>query len=173
MRHVALIAALFFCAGASLAWAHGKATGIVRERMDQMVVLKDTMKQLKPELSKGDGYDAPVVLEGAKTIQAHSGPALTIKFPKGSLTKHSEALPSVWDDPERFAELARQMQVYADQLTASVEAGIPNVAASSGLLGWLREDSDNQNSVDLKSPIDTFGMIANTCRACHDDFRKR
>jgi len=163
MRHVALIAALFFCAGASLAWAHGKATGIVRERMDQMVVLKDTMKQLKPELSKGDGYDAPVVLEGAKTIQAHSGP----------LTKHSEALPSVWDDPERFAELARQMQVYADQLTASVEAGIPNVAASSGLLGWLREDSDNQNRVDLKSPIDTFGMIANTCRACHDDFRKR
>jgi len=85
------------CFATTLVWAHGKATGIVRERMDQMVVLKEAMKRLKTELSKGEEYDAALVLAATQEIASHSGEALLIKFPEGSLTKHSEALQSVWD----------------------------------------------------------------------------
>ena len=160
------------CLATTLVWAHGKATGIVRERMDQMVVLKEAMKRLKTELSKGKVYDSALVLAATQEIADHSGQAMLIKFPEGSLTKHSEALQSVWDEPDRFADLARQMEKLAGEMTASVESEVPNVEAGSGLLGWLNADSSDAEQVALRSPIDTLGKIAKTCKECHEGFRK-
>jgi len=169
-RSTAAIAAIL-CLVSSLAWAHGKATGIVRERMDQMVVLKDAMKLLKAELTKGEAYDASAVIAAAKKIEDHSGAALTVKFPEGSLTKHSKALPDVWKDPGNFSALAHEMERLAGNLTASVEAGIPNVGADKGLFGWLSGDSNAAAENEQLSPFDTFGGIANVCSECHKDFR--
>jgi len=172
MKKSIAVVASALCFTTSLVWAHGKATGIVRERMDQMVVLKDAMKLLKSELTKGEEYDPTAVLKAAKQISDHSGEALTIKFPEDSLTKHSEALPSVWREPERFSELAIEMEELASALKASVETGTPNVKSGSGFLNWLSDDTETSDPGTLHSPIDTLEAIAGTCKSCHDKFRK-
>jgi len=159
------------CLATTLVWAHGKATGIVRERMDQMVVLKDAMKRLKTELVQGEEYDSTLVLVATKEIKDHSGEALLVKFPADSLTKHSEALPSVWDQPDQFAALAQEMGDLATAMAVSVEAGVPNVKSGSGLFGVFASNSEDE--AELRSPIDILGLLASTCRDCHDDYRKR
>ncbi len=168
---IAVIAAAL-CLTTTLVWSHGKATGIVRERMDQMVVLKDAMKVLKAELTNGETYSAAAVSTAAKQIKDHSGEILTAKFPEGSLTKHSDALPSVWKEAARFSELADEMEQLAVALATAAEAEIPNIKSGVGVLGWLNDDADAYNTAKLRSPIDTFEAIAVTCKSCHDKFRK-
>ena len=161
------------CLATTLVWAHGKATGIVRERMDQMVVLKEAMKRLKTELSKGEEYDPAPVLAATQEIADHAGEALLVKFPEGSLTKHSEALQSVWDKPDEFSALAQEMEKLAGEMRASVESGVPSIEAGGGLLGWLDSNAEDEaKDAALRSPIDTLGEIAKVCKDCHDGYRK-
>lgn len=165
MRKVVVCSVALIAIMMSEARPHGKATGIVRERMDQMVTLKDAMKTLKSELSQGESYDAETVVAAADEIERHSGNALTEKFPDGS-TQHSEALPTVWSEFERFSELAEKMGLQARTLSASVEAKVPNVTARNWWFG-----SEETEKASLPAPIDALTSIADTCRACHNDYR--
>lgn len=167
-KRIARAVFYLFCASIAIstAWAHGKASGIVRERMDQMIVLKDAMKVLKSELSKSETYDRESVLRAAQEIENQSGEALVSKFPVGS-TLHSEALPTVWSDPARFLTLAEEMQEQARALKIAVEANVPNVANRKG---WFGSDATSEGEA-MASPIDAFGAIADTCSECHRSYR--
>ena len=154
----------------ALVLAHGKATGIVKERMDQMVTLKDAMKTLKDELASGGAYEAARVIEAARVVERHSGKAMTAKFPEGS-TQHSKALPGVWTDADSFAALAGELEAYADAMATAALHGI--TAPANG--GILRLFSANPSPDELSRlhPYEAFKAAAETCSACHRKFRMK
>lgn len=165
---------LLICAGLLLvpvlAGAHGKATGIVRERMDQMVLLKDAMGVLKDELVAGGDYDASRVIASARMIERHSGEAMTSKFPEGS-TLHSMALPIVWTDADRFTALAGELQAYAASMMTAAENGQISLA-TGGVLGLFSGEPSPEELSHLH-PLEAFKAAANACSTCHREFRMK
>jgi len=131
----------------ALAFAHGKATGIVKERMDRMVEIGGAMKILRAELLFADTPAIARVAQAARAIEDRAGTAMTRLFPEGT-TMHSEALPSVWTDSARFAALADDLRLHAAALADTAKKGTGEAA--------LRE---------------RFEAVNGTCKACHDDFR--
>ncbi len=149
---LAVITAL--TAGATLvASAHEGATGVVAERMEAMESLGDAMKGLAAMYRGRAPYDAAAVRDAAEAIGRHGGERMTALFPPGSLHHPSEAQPEIWEDWERFGELAEDLRVTAAALAAA--AG-PDAAAS--------EASAQSRAA--------FARLGRVCSACHTDFRK-
>jgi len=141
-RTVFTIAAI---ALAGSAFAHGKATGIVRERMDAMVVLADTMKFLAGMAKSDTPLDPSKLQAASNAIAAHAGTNLTAQFPAGS-TAHSDATDQVWSDPDGFQALAEGL------LTLS--ADLPTLTDKSALSIKIRE-------------------LGATCKDCHAVYRRK
>ena len=168
--------ALTLCAGLLLApasvFAHGKATGIVMERMELMDFLGAAMKTLKSELALGGEYDAGKVVRAAGDIRKHSGEAMTRLFPKGS-TKHSEALPSVWEKPEQFEQLAEDLAVYAGAMQIAAQTRRSEAAPmASSMMGSAAETPDAATLATLH-PSEAFKAVAEICSSCHSDYRMK
>ncbi len=125
--------------------AHGGATGIVKERMDAMGMMADSMKTIGGMLRGKTAYDAAALREAARKIETHGGDVLTRQFPEGSIMGPSEARPEIWSDWARFGELARDLSVRA--------AAVAEVA-------------DDKAAVAPR-----FGMLGKTCSSCHEAFR--
>ena len=70
-------------------------------------------------------------------------------FPAGSDTGKTDALPAIWEKPERFAERSDAFIVAATKLAEAAEAG------------------------DMKAIGPALGEVGKTCKACHDEFRKK
>lgn len=134
-------------AGAGAAFAHGGATGIVKERMDAMSEIGDSMKSVGRMLKSGP-YDPQVAIAAGNAIAGHAGEALTELFPEGSLQPQSEANPAIWNDWPAFEDHAGDLQSAALALKTLAEAG----ANKQQLAG-------------------AFGDLAGTCKACHQEFR--
>ena len=138
-RLLALAPALI---GAS-ALAHAGATGIVMERMEGMSALGKAMKALSAE-AKAAAPDPGVVAEAAAVLKAEAGETMLARFPEGSLQPASEALPVIWEDWDRFAALANELEVRAEALVSG----------------------------DGPLPA-RFKAVTETCTACHEDFRQK
>ncbi|POF34292.1 c-type cytochrome [Roseibium marinum] len=134
-------------AGAGAAFAHGGATGIVKERMDAMSEIGDSMKSVGRMLKSGP-YDPDVAFEAGAAIAGHAGEALTELFPEGSLQPQSEANPAIWSDWPTFEDYAGDLR------------------SSALTLKTLAEDG-----ADKQQLADAFGELAGTCKACHQEFR--
>ncbi|WP_018861380.1 MULTISPECIES: cytochrome c [unclassified Thioalkalivibrio] len=103
------------------------------------------------------GSIAAVIVDGAdfgENLEMHTKhlvdltgdiPAL---FPEGSDFPDTDAREEIWDDWDRFQELAQDTKEAAEELHAAVEAG----------------DDD-------ELPI-RFRNLGQSCQACHDDFRR-
>ena len=144
-RQRPLIAASLVAALSAAAFAHSGATGIVKERMDGMDTLAKAMKSLAGMSKTGD-IDSDQVVAIAQTIKAHSGQAMTERFPEGSLPHVSEATPKIWEDWARFEAISGELFDAAARLEA--EAKVPDL--------------------DLKVYMKELGA---TCSSCHEDFR--
>jgi cytochrome c556 len=70
-------------------------------------------------------------------------------FPAGSDTANSKARPEIWKEQDKFKAAAEKMQG---------EVGKLSVTAKSG---------------DLNAIKSAFGGVGQSCKACHDDFRKK
>ena len=143
MKRAALLAASTLALG-TIAFAHGGATGIVKERMDQMSAVAKSMKAIAAMIKGAEPYDTNRVRELASEIGARSGTHLTRLFPEGSQHPPTEALPGVWSDWPRFAEQAERMRSAADALVDGAE---PDTSRA------------------------LFQTLAATCKSCHDTFR--
>jgi cytochrome c556 len=139
------ITATILIAIAGSAFAHGKATGIVRERMDSMVVLGKTMKSLSLMAKSDAQLDKAALATAAQTIQDHSGENLTRLFPQGS-TKHSDATPLVWTKSDEFLALATKLSEQGKAL------------------------ADVSTRDELQSHVQQLGA---SCKACHSDYRQK
>ncbi|WP_165814755.1 cytochrome c [Labrenzia sp. 011] len=136
-------------AGAGGAFAHGGATGIVKERMDAMSEIGGKMKAVGRML-KGGSYDPGVAVEAGNVIAGHGGKALTDLFPEGSLQPQSEASPAIWSNWTTFRQYAGDLKSSALVLKTMAEQG-----------------------ADRQALAGAFGDLAGTCKACHQEFRVR
>lgn len=129
-------------------WAHSNATGVVKERMDMMEELGDSMKTLKSLVRSQSAYDADQVADLAQGIEEMSN-HIGAKFPEGSNDPPSEALPAIWEDWDRFTGLIEQMN------------------AEAAKLGEITAEGDQ------RSVLRQFVALGKTCKSCHTDFRKK
>ena len=167
---------------AMAAWAHGGATGGVKERMDGMGVMKKAIKVLTPMMQGQSAYDADVVRSEAARIGNHAGEALIHLFPEGSGGAPSEAKETVWQNWQDFAVLAEQLRVTADGLATAADNGLM-VAGTSGQGGSMMGGSNLMGDGAMMggSPIMTdfaempadgvFTVMGQVCAACHTRFR--
>ena len=179
MRIGKYLAFTVLAGAATAAFAHGAATGIVKERMDGMVALRDSMKAIGPMMQGKVNYDAEVVREQAAVLKAHAGEAITSKFPKGTDGMPSEARGEIWQDWETFAELAKRLEL----LSSALEQGAGNGLMKDG--STMNSDMmQNMMSGNASGMLDEeklaempadglFTMIGKTCSACHEQFRMK
>lgn len=146
-RSIAAIAGSFALAFATLALAHEGAMDVVKERMDIMDRQKDDMKIIG-DMAKGvTPFDAAKAAEAARDISVTSKKIPEL-FPEGSEGGESDALPSIWKEWDRFTKSAEDLDRVAGELVAVLEAG----------------------SAEWKG---AFKKVADTCKACHQDFRAK
>jgi len=126
--------------------AHDGASGIVKERMDQMKGFAAASKKIKSELSKGAAYDPVVVSAEAVRIARHAGAKLTKFYPQGSLHAPSEASAAIWQNNTDFEAAAQQL----------VERALA--------LG---------NAPTSESATTAFAALLQNCAACHQHFRQK
>lgn len=178
-----LFAGTIIGASAVAAFAHGGATGIVRERMDGMSAMGDAVKSLSNMFRSGN-YDAELVASGADAILKHSGEQLVSLFPEGSGGMPSEAKPEIWADFDDFAALANQLDLAATALKANAS----NLQSTSGAKGAMMGGGMTSNGMGASAmggaatmitaemlaamPADkVFDVVVRTCASCHTKYR--
>jgi len=182
------------------AFAHGGATGVVKERMDLMANLGKSMKSLTAIMRGKVAYDVEKVRQLARGIGSHGSTHMSSLFPAGSNKKPSEALPNIWQDWNKFTKLADQLATYAKALENSAgnkrmmsQGGMPPPAsggmmrgnqgmmpqAGSGMMGGNQSmmmggapGTPTAEQLAIVPPEAAFMRIARTCSSCHQDFRK-
>ncbi len=183
-------------ATALVASAHEGATGIVGERMRAMEEVGDAMKVITAMFRGQTDYDADVVSEAAEVIAGHGGEQLTRLFPDGSLDHPTEALPTIWQDWDRFESLARDLSVFAGTLSAAADNPQPSGGAmgtgmmggQSSMMGQQSPMLGGQNPMmggnpNMGAMVDpellaemppqaSFMRLSQVCNACHTRFRK-
>ncbi len=173
------------------AFAHGGATGIVKDRMDGMSAMKDSMKVLTPIMQGKAPYDAEKVRVEAESIGRHAGEALTRLFPEGSMGKPSEAKHEIWTDWEGFSDLAEQLHAYAEGLAlasgnglmmadSGQNAGMMTGASGSmmgaggmtgGMTGGMMGGVPGREELAEMPADGVFMMLSQACSACHTKYR--
>lgn len=134
----------------SMVYAHGGATGIVKQRMDAMEVMGKAMKSVGAMFKGQADYD-PAEIEAAAGLIAQHARDIPALFPDSMESRHgkaTEALPVIWEQKDRFDGLAVDMLQEAEAL------------------GALAPDGDKR-AVRLQ-----FTKTAKVCSACHTAYRK-
>lgn len=138
------------CAAAALtataAIAHEGATGVVKVRMDAMSAIADDMKLIGRGLRSGT-LDAAAGAEAASRIAGHAAD-IPEQFREPNTDHPSEALPVIWDEFERFSEIAGELETHAAAFVVEAGAGADNGGLNAA-----------------------FRQMGATCSACHEDFR--
>lgn len=129
--------------------AHDKLpAGPIRDRHFLMEEMGDQAENINEAFNIGqEGFDVAIIQRSAEQIavRAHKIPSL---FPKGSTDPNSRALPAIWENWDKFEQLAKDLETEAQSLSQ---------AAGSG-------DDENLKEKSKK-------VFAN-CKSCHDQFRK-
>ena len=193
------VGALAVVLGAA-AYGHSGATGVVKDRMDGMVAMREAVRRLSPIMQGDVPYNVGIVREGAKRISAHAGDALTKLFPEGSGGGVSYAKSNIWESWEEFATLSEELRIYSEGLTRAAENGLDVAAEQAGtdasshgahnkqrftvaeLMGYAGPEKPTTRT-DLNAPYqsarefarmgaaDVFLKVSQTCSACHSKFR--
>jgi cytochrome c556 len=127
--------------------AHDGATGVVKERHDEMKSLKLALKALKTTLDTGQIPDRAELKAISDQLARPAGARLLALFPKDGPLHKSDALPVIWTEWDTFSRSAMDM-----------EARAVSLATAKSDMAVLRSE---------------MGAIARICKECHDRFRKR
>lgn len=92
-------------------------------------------------------FDAAVAAENAAIVQAMSKLPYTA-FGPGTDKGDTRALPAIWTEQAKFNDAAQKMQEEVTKLSAAVKTG------------------------NLDSVKTAFGAAGQSCKACHDNYRK-
>ena len=166
----------FFASEVRQATAHKGAKGVVKERMDAMKSIGDSMKAIKKMLQGEMAYDAAKLKKAAGTIRAHAGEPLTKLFPKDSLQKPTEATPKIWEDWEGFKANAMRLRDYAGALENSAERR-GTAAEASGMMAAIQASNITEGGWPSVMELDqmptqlVFMAVGKTCKSCHESYR--
>lgn len=171
----------------TLAFAHVNATGIVKERMDAMVIVGKANKALSAMFKGEVEYDPLKVEEAALLINEHAGEAITKLFPEGSGGMPSEALPAIWEDWASFVAIADDLATYSQALAAAAENPRGMMQDGQGMMGgsqgMMGQSSGNAGMGMMSAgppdaamlasmpPDGIYLMVSQTCSSCHTKFR--
>lgn len=150
----AFAAVVAMSVGGGASRAHEGAAGIVAERMEMMKSLGDAMKRLASMYRGEAPYHPAAVRDAAGIIGRHGGEQMTRMFPPDSHAHPSEALPEIWEDWDRFQELAEELTANAAALADAANRG--DTAGDAAALPSRRD----------------FARLGRVCSACHTEFRK-
>ena len=194
MKFTGISAVIATASIAGAVWAHSGATGVVKERMDGMMAMGKSVKEITPMMRGQTDYDPERVRAFAEDMRQHSGEALTRLFPEGTTGAPSEAKPNIWTDWEEFAALAEQLHTLSEGLALAAENGLMHGGGgqTSSMMGgesmmggqsMMGGGSMMGNSATSEfrnygpeefseMPADgVFMMVSQTCSACHTKFR--
>jgi len=115
---------------------------------DLVAARQASMKEDGRTLKGSDAFTGDKAIEALTTVEANYT-KLPSRFPKGSLTDRSNALPIIW---EQF-----------DQFTAIFKKGAD--AAADGIAAVKAGDMERYKA-DIK-------LIASTCNECHNTYRAK
>ncbi len=134
----------------AVVYAHGGATGIVKQRMDAMENIGDHMKLIGEMLRGNSPYDTQKIAASAQMIGKASGKELTVLFPEDSLMHPTEASPDIWSNWEKFSQYSDELRQAAEGVVAAADEGAEKEVVAS-----------------------EFGRLARTCKSCHEQFRTK
>lgn len=168
-----------------LVLAHGNASGVVKERMELMEAMKESMKSMSDIFSGKADYDAQTIKQAAGVIKENSGTEMTSLFPEGSVHGPSEAKPEIWQEWDRFENMAAQLQRYSKALEKAADngqvspAGSPagmmgtdSMMGSNGMMGNMMGSQGPSEEHLSQMPADmVFRMLTDTCSSCHTRYR--
>lgn len=127
----------------------GDAPAEIAQRQDNFEAIGDSFKAIREQLET-DAPDFAVITPAAADINERLQ-RLPNLFPEGTSIEagyDTEALATIWEDPEGFAEVTEQAIAASADMMAAAETGDPE--AVGGQVGNL-------------------GL--NACKACHDKYR--
>lgn len=158
----ALAAALL--AGSAATDALGQ---VPANRSDAMRAHGAALRTMTPMMRGQAPYDAEAVRRAAQSLAAISGDPLVGLFPPGS-AEGTRARAEIWTRPDEFRRYAANMGVLAAALAENpgTGPGQPQQGLPSATAAPLQPAA-----VAGASPITLFGMIGETCAACHTSFR--
>ncbi|WP_415886490.1 c-type cytochrome [Neptuniibacter sp. QD37_6] len=157
------------------AYAHGGATGIVKERMDAMEDMKGAMKTVSDMFKGKIPYEPVQVRVAAETINMHAGENLTKLFPEGSLDHPTEAKAEIWQDWDRFQHLSKELERISQGLyDAADNVGAENTEDTSASMMGMAAAPEVQEGAEsfATMPVEVvFERLSDNCSACHTDYR--
>jgi cytochrome c556 len=142
----ALLAACIVCGLSYNAIAESTAEDALDYRKAVMTTLKGHLlaaSMIVRGLAEDEGY----LVQHAKGL-ANSAAEIHRVFPAGSAVDDSEALPAIWEQPEKFKAALQKAQDATENFHRVVASGSDNAAIGAA-----------------------FKDVGMSCRGCHDDFR--
>ena len=130
--------------------ANQKPEDVVEYRQSVYTIIGWNFKPIGAMVKGEVPFDAAAVARHAQYIEMMSK-AAPEGFPKGTgpdVVKNTEAKPEIWTKPAEFKNKMDSFQQEAAKLAEVTKGG------------------------DEKAIKAQFGKIAETCKACHDEFRK-
>ena len=124
---------------------HDHATGVVKERMEQMEAMAKHMKAISERIKSKRDLTA---IKGDAAAIAALAPHITHLFPKGSTQSPTEAKVTIWNNWPDFESKARALEV------------------ESGALA-------NMNSEDFGTLSAQVRAVSQACGACHEKYRAK
>jgi cytochrome c556 len=190
MKKILISATAISVVAAAVATAHPGATGVVRERMDGMMAMRDAVRTLTPMMQGQVEYNSQTVIDAAAIIENHAGETMTVLFEEGTGGPPSSATPAVWEDWDAFEALAMRLEVVAGALgeaaanppgsimpqgAMQADAGAMMGGASSmmgGASSMMGGSAEPDAEMMAQMPVDrVFALAAQTCSSCHTPFR--
>ncbi len=115
------------------ALAHTGAVGVVLERMNGMIAIRDIMRDLSPMMQGSAPYDPIQVSEAGYVIARHAGETMRGLFPNGSLGGVTYAKSNIWTEWDDFSTMADELRFYAEALAKAAPNGLePAMAEMRG-----------------------------------------
>ena len=130
----------------SAALGHEGATGILKQRMDEMEHVGRVVKRIDERLKSKRGLAD--IARDAEEIRA-AATRMPSLFPAGSRDGHSEAKPAVWARWPEFEAASRALVDESEKLAGAARTGQEPAIASQ------------------------FRSMTRACSGCHDAFREK
>lgn len=126
--------------------AQAEPTGVVAYRQATMKSLGAHLNSIKALVQQEPSLIDQAGIH-AQSIQ-HLAVVIPAMFPEGSEDPESEALPSIWEDPEGFEEASNTLAETSASLIEAAESG------------------------DVQAVTQAFATLGREgCGSCHNDFR--
>lgn len=122
---------------------HGRATGVVKDRMETMSAME---KRLKGLVQRVRYKTFNTVAEDARAIRELSAQILA-QFPPGSTQHPSAARPEIWQNWSDFEAKARALEAGSDKLAT-------------------------MDIADKQAVATQVKALSQTCDRCHDKYEK-